>query len=112
MTTTGPNAPLPGGDPLKKVDSSRVSGQRSDATSRPESADAPAFKALLDKLEQKARELEAETRGVDDASHLAGAVEGAKSSLEDALSLGEELLESFRQNRQQTSAPPTDTPER
>lgn len=60
-----------------------------------------AFRALLEKLGEKARILEEQTRGVDDASNLAGAVEGAKASLDDALSLGEELLESFRQSRQQ-----------
>ena len=102
----GPSNPGAGG-----VRPTGPAGPAKAPTRGAEGADKPAFKALLDKLEQRARELEAETRGVDDASHLAGAVEGAKSSLEDALSLGEELLESFRQNRQQTSAPPTDTPE-
>jgi len=63
-----------------------------------------AFRALLEKLEEKARVLEEQTRGVDDAKNLAGAVEGAKASLDDALSLGEELLETYRQNRQQNSA--------
>ncbi len=68
----------------------------------------PAFKALLEKLEEKARVLQEESRTVDDAAHLAGAVEGARSSLEDALKLGEELLESFRANQQQDATPPAE----
>ena len=63
-----------------------------------------AFRALLEKLEQKARVLEEQAHGVDDAVNLAGAVEGAKASLADALSLGEELLETFRQSQQQNPA--------
>ncbi len=61
------------------------------------------FKALLEKLEERARALEETTKTVDDATNLAGAVEGARASLEDALSLGEELLESYRQSRHQSS---------
>lgn len=60
-----------------------------------------AFRALLEQLDEKARALQAQTQGVDDAANLAGAVEGAKASLDQALSLGEELLESYRQTRQQ-----------
>ncbi len=63
-----------------------------------------AFRALLEQLEQKARVLEEQANGVDDAVNLAGAVEGAKASLADALSLGEELLETFRQSQQQNPA--------
>ncbi|MFT5287754.1 MAG: hypothetical protein ACI8TQ_003942, partial [Planctomycetota bacterium] len=63
------------------------------------------FKALLEKLDAKARTLEEQTLGVDDAKDLAGAVEGAKASLAEALSLGEELLESYRQIRQQNDGP-------
>lgn len=66
----------------------------------------PAFKALLDRLEQKARELEDRAAHVDGAPDLAGAMQGAKSSLEDALTLGQELLESLMQSRQQSAAPP------
>ena len=68
------------------------------------SSEGVAFKALLEKLDEQARALEETSQKVDDAANLAGAVEGAKASLEDALSLGEELLESFRQSQHQ--APP------
>jgi hypothetical protein len=71
-------------------------------------SDGVAFRALLEKLEEKARALEETSRTVDDAAHLAGAVEGARASLEDALSLGEELLESYRQSRHQSPEEPQD----
>ncbi len=64
-----------------------------------------AFKALLEKLEERARALEETTKTVDDATNLAGAVEGARASLEDALSLSDQLLEAYREARQQTDLP-------
>lgn len=67
-----------------------------------------AFRALLDKLGEQARVLEETSKNVEDAANLAGAVEGAKASLDEALSLGEELLESYRQSQHQR---PGDEPE-
>ncbi len=106
---------LPGIPESSRSDALR-SGARTSARAAPktsenqEAQDArPAFKVLLEMLQDKARALEEQTKRVDDASLLAGAVEGARSSLEEALSLGEELLESFRQNRQQTLDPSSPT---
>ena len=66
----------------------------------------PAFQVLLDRLQQRARELEETRETVDDPARLAGAVDSARASLADALSLGEELLEAYRQAQSQT--PPHD----
>ena len=62
----------------------------------------PAFQVLLDPLEESARELETTRETVDDPTRLAGAVDSARASLADALSLGEELLEAYRQAQSQT----------
>ena len=66
----------------------------------------PAFQVLLDRLQERARELEETRKTVDDPAQLAGAVDSARASLADALSLGEELLEAYRQAQSQT--PPRD----
>lgn len=98
------------GGPVRGPEGVRKSGQVPPSATTPSGSETrPAFKALLEKLEERARALQEETSRVEDSTRLAGAVEGARSSLEEALSLGEELLESFRQSQQQqTSAPATD----
>jgi hypothetical protein len=93
-------------DPIRKPDAVRGAAPKGAGRTSEKQSDGIAFKALLERLEEKARALEETTRGVDDAAHLAGAVEGARASLEDALSLGEELLESYRQNRHQSPTIP------
>lgn len=57
----------------------------------------PAFRALLESLEQRAAEL----RGprADSPDDLAGAVDRARASLEDALDLKDRLLEAYRAER-------------
>jgi hypothetical protein len=61
----------------------------------------PAFEALLEKLERRAAELRAQADAVEEPEQLASAVEDARTSLEDALSLGASLLEAYRQAQQQ-----------
>jgi|GEM_PF-6456057 len=63
--------------------------------------DGAAFRALLDKLAGSAERLRESESGVNDAESLAGAVEDARSTLSDALSLQEQLLEAYRQRRAQ-----------
>lgn len=96
-----------------------ISGARgvsSGAASKAGAADAPehgaAFKALLEKLETQARELEEKSSTVDNPADLAGAVDRAHASLQDALSLGEQLLEAYREALQQPKnpSPAGDTP--
>lgn len=61
-----------------------------------------AFKALLERLGQQARDLQQESSSVDSTEALAGAVDRARESLEDALSFGMELLEAYRAAQQNT----------
>lgn len=55
-----------------------------------------AFRALLEKLEGHARGLADASGDVREPAELAGAVDRARASLEDALSLGDQLLEAYR----------------
>lgn len=64
-----------------------------------------AFRALLDELEAKSRDLQAQSKSVESPADLAGAVQGAKASLDDALSIRDRLLEAYREARQQDLAP-------
>ncbi len=57
---------------------------------------APAFEALLERLTTRAAELEQKTKTLSAPEQLPGALDAARSSLEDALTLGEELLEAYR----------------
>jgi len=71
-------------------------------TASPEAA--ASFKALLDRLEQKAEALEAKAHGELAPEELAQAVDEARSSLEDVLALQDRLLEAWRQSRHQSAA--------
>ena len=64
-------------------------------------ASGPAFEVLLEKLEQRARELRDDSGSVENPTELAGAVDRARASLEDALTLSDQLLEAYRQSQQQ-----------
>ena len=66
-------------------------------------ATSAAFHVLIEKLEEQAKELEASTRTVSDAKDLAGAVDRARDSFQEALSLGESLIEAYRQSLHQSS---------
>jgi hypothetical protein len=67
-------------------------------------AESPAFHVLLDRLSRSARELQENADAVERPSDLAGAVGRAKASLDEALSLGNDLLEAWR--AEQTNTPP------
>lgn len=88
-------------DPLRKVGSDGVSGpQRTLNAGAPESADPSRFRQLLEQLEQKAEALRDRSAEVQDSGGLRDAVSEARGSLEDALKLQADLLESFRAARQ------------
>jgi hypothetical protein len=92
--TTDPIRP----DGLKGVDPTR-GGAESAAGARPRGgAD---FEALLEKLETRAEGVRAASGAVDSPENLSGAVENARTALSDALSLGDQLLEAYRQAAQQ-----------
>lgn len=63
----------------------------------------PAFEALLEKLERQAAELKQTSETELDPEHLSGAVDRARASLEDALGLGDRLLEAYRQATHQAA---------
>ncbi len=66
-----------------------------------------AFHALLERLETQARELEAQSRSIESPKDLTGAVDRAHASLQDALSLGDRLVEAYKEAlaRNQAAAP-------
>jgi hypothetical protein len=61
-----------------------------------DTAAGPAFEALLERLTNHAAELEQRSRSLARPEEVSGAVDAARASLEDALTLGEELLEAYR----------------
>jgi hypothetical protein len=79
----------------------QIPGSKTEAT-------APAFQALLEELQEKARTLEQVERTAGDPASLAGAVDVARESLADALTLGEGLLEAYREAEQQKRGDPAD----
>jgi hypothetical protein len=72
---------------------------------KPHTEGTPAFHALLADLQVQAQELRDTSAGVDDPTRLAGAVDRARESLEDALSLGDQLLEAYRESVHQDEDP-------
>ncbi len=63
----------------------------------------PGFHALLERLEFNTHALERTEREVGDAQGLGRAVRDARISLENALELGAQLLEAYRQELRQKS---------
>ena len=59
----------------------------------------PAFEALFERLTTRAAELEEKSKTLATPAELSGAVDTARASLEDALTLGEKLLEAYRAAR-------------
>ena len=108
MSLTPDNAPLQGLGSTSPTNPTGV-GQGSSAASSPQNG--AAFRALLERLEEQASSLEAQSRSVQDASGLAGAVDTARASLEDAVSLSEDLLEAYREALQQRDVAQTASPE-
>jgi hypothetical protein len=66
----------------------------------------PAFEALLERLEARAAELEEKSNTLAEPEQLPEAVDAARASLEEALRLGEELLEAYRAARRAPEARP------
>ena len=66
-----------------------------------------AFRVLLDGLEEQSRRLQDASGEVERPEQLAGAVERARESLEEALTVGDRLLEAYRAAQQRTESGPT-----
>jgi len=83
-----PSAP----DPIRSSELAR-------SIRKPEVARAtrPAFEVLLDRLTTRAAELEEKHKALATPEQVGEAVDAARASLEDALTLGERLLEAYRQ---------------
>ena len=65
-----------------------------------------AFRALLERLQTQADELDRKSQSVADARDLSGAVDVARASLTDAFSLSDRLLEAFREAHLQSPSSP------
>jgi len=67
-------------------------------------AGSAAFKVLLDQLEDRAQALELESQRDLSQDDLAGALDNARASLEQMLTLKDQLLEAWRAAQQQAPA--------
>jgi predicted RNase H-like HicB family nuclease len=74
------------------VRSSRLASPSQAAQPRPAG---PAFEALLSRLEARAAELKEKSEALAGPAELPGALDAARASLEEALHLGQELLEAY-----------------
>lgn len=86
-------------DPTKISALGATPGLTQDAVQAPrqaEGADGAAFRALLEKMEQSAHQLRRASESLDSPAQLGPAVESARHSVEQALTLGSDLLEAFR----------------
>lgn len=93
--------PLPdsrGPRPLQGVTPAEAPGG---STARPASGAGAEFQALLERIETRARELARATDDVTAPDQLAGAVDSARTSLEEVLDLKQRLLEAYRQQQRQ-----------
>ena len=79
-------------------------GRTPNAGARPETnkSGGVAFKALLERLQAQAAEREQSSRTVDGAAELSSAVDVARASLDDAMSLSDQLLEAYRHSKHLT----------
>jgi len=66
--------------------------------------DSAAFKAVLERLENAARDLSRRSESLEDTRDLSGAVQDAASSLGDALALRDSVLDAYRSAQQASRA--------
>ena len=66
--------------------------------------DGAAFRAVLERLENAARDLSERSESLEDTSDLSGAVQDAASSLDDVLALRDSVLEAYRSAQQASKA--------
>jgi hypothetical protein len=86
--------------------SARAGGSAPAASISADPAGGITFRALLERLQDRADELDRKSKGVRDARELSGAVDIARASLTDALSLSDRLLEAFREAHLQSPSSP------
>jgi flagellar hook-basal body complex protein FliE len=93
---------------LSKIGSSSIPTAAGATQSSP--GNAAAFQALLERLDNQARELRSQASRVENSSDLSTAVDQAHASLQEALQIGDRLLEAYRDavtRNQITNQPPT-----
>ncbi len=84
------------------------SGKLDSQSSQPKTnAGGVSFQVLLEKLEQRALDLKAQSQSVEAPEHLADAVGQAREAFQDAASLTDQLVEAFRAAQQTPEAKPT-----
>ncbi len=89
----------------KQVTNVQSVGTTEPRTSAPSAGtDGVAFRALLERLERDARALEQDSSRIQDPKDLAGAVDRAHASLQDVLSIGDRLIEAYREALAQKGA--------
>ena len=64
-----------------------------------------AFRAVLERLEEKTRALGEASETLDDPRRLGDAVQSARASVEEAVSLGTDLIEAYRASTQNCQIP-------
>jgi len=89
-----PTIPAAGSDATR-------SSERVQSSRRADAASGPAFEVLLERLASRAAELEEKKRTLATPEQVGAAVDVARASLEEALSLGERLIEVYRQAQAQ-----------
>ena len=84
--------------PIQRTSTSPATNAPSGAEKTAEAAQSgPAFRALLESLQEKAKSLQHDSQHVDRPEELSQAVDRARASLSDALSLSDRLLEAYRE---------------
>ena len=96
--------PIPNGPKIRP--STAASAPASAPSGASSTSGGVAFRALIEKLESQAQALEREAANVAGPEDLAGAVDRAHASLQDALSLSDRLLEAYRESVQRRASEP------
>jgi len=94
MTSLPNQDPLRGVQPAGGAERTRPHDPKANAATG-----GPAFRALLAELQERATALHESSQDVADPAELKGAVDAARATLQDALSLGDQVLEAYRSAR-------------
>ncbi|MFT5291482.1 MAG: hypothetical protein ACI8QS_001836 [Planctomycetota bacterium] len=99
MTSMPNNGALPKNSAQGGISGAHQVGKTGAAKQSETEKTGPAFRILLEQLQEKAAELQETSKDVGDPVELRGAIDTARATLEDALSLGDQVLEAFRSSR-------------
>jgi hypothetical protein len=89
-------------DPIRPADRAKTPASAHEKGA--EALGKPEFQVLLERLQQRALELEEASRDARAPEHMARAVDSAQASLEEAQTLSDRLLEAFRAASQSEGA--------